>query len=327
MNIAYKRLGGIVLPYSRAVSITLSTCFALCALNGCCNQFHFISFFSLALSAYTTLERMFLSTCAPLTVPKDLNVLIKKGLSKLCPPPGDRATRIRGTAILPSPEGIRHTRPLSLDWPLYALGAPHAHPRRLVVPTGLPSGAHATRSPVARAPLSGSFCIGCYGYPSGSTYNRGGGHSPQEPLLPKTSIGQKGERTLMGYHMSLIRTNGELCPEVYGLGGMRLTLRSNRHPHSQRRHPSLRVRGPTGRHGQRPPCPSSLRATHIIYIKRGLPTPTHTLPPSRTWGTVSPSVRYKKEPCKPNYVQYFATPSTTNTRCSTLGGLSSRLKE
>ena len=41
VNLAYKGLGDIVPPHSRAVSTAPSTCFALCGLNGCCNQFKF----------------------------------------------------------------------------------------------------------------------------------------------------------------------------------------------------------------------------------------------------------------------------------------------
>jgi len=41
---AYKRLGDTVPPHSRADSTTPSACYALRNFNGCCNQFHFISF-------------------------------------------------------------------------------------------------------------------------------------------------------------------------------------------------------------------------------------------------------------------------------------------
>jgi len=44
MDLAYKGLEDINSPHSRAVSTSSSTCFALCALNGCCNQFYCISF-------------------------------------------------------------------------------------------------------------------------------------------------------------------------------------------------------------------------------------------------------------------------------------------
>ena len=39
VDLAYKELGDIVPPHSRAVSTAPSTCFTLCALNGCYNQF------------------------------------------------------------------------------------------------------------------------------------------------------------------------------------------------------------------------------------------------------------------------------------------------
>jgi len=42
VDLAYRGLGDIVPPRSRAVSTTPSTFFALCALNERCNQFHFI---------------------------------------------------------------------------------------------------------------------------------------------------------------------------------------------------------------------------------------------------------------------------------------------
>ena len=41
MDLAYKGLGDIDPPHSRAVNTTPSTCFAMCALNGCCNRFQF----------------------------------------------------------------------------------------------------------------------------------------------------------------------------------------------------------------------------------------------------------------------------------------------
>jgi hypothetical protein len=43
VDLAYNGLGDIVSLYSRAASTTPSTCFALCALNECCNQFKFKS--------------------------------------------------------------------------------------------------------------------------------------------------------------------------------------------------------------------------------------------------------------------------------------------
>ena len=43
-DLAYKGLGGIVPLHSRAFSTAPSTCFALCDFNGCCKQFHIISF-------------------------------------------------------------------------------------------------------------------------------------------------------------------------------------------------------------------------------------------------------------------------------------------
>jgi hypothetical protein len=43
-DLAYKGLGDTVPPHSRALSTAPSTFFALCVLNGCCNEFHFISF-------------------------------------------------------------------------------------------------------------------------------------------------------------------------------------------------------------------------------------------------------------------------------------------
>ena len=39
-----KGLGDIVPPHTRAVNTSPSKCVAMCALNGCCNQFHFIPF-------------------------------------------------------------------------------------------------------------------------------------------------------------------------------------------------------------------------------------------------------------------------------------------
>ena len=42
MDLAFKGLGDIVPPHSRAVSTAPSTCFALSALNGCCNKFNLI---------------------------------------------------------------------------------------------------------------------------------------------------------------------------------------------------------------------------------------------------------------------------------------------
>jgi len=44
VDLAYKGLGDIVSLHSQAVSRAPSTCFAMCALNGRCNQFHFIPF-------------------------------------------------------------------------------------------------------------------------------------------------------------------------------------------------------------------------------------------------------------------------------------------
>ena len=44
-DLAYKRLGDTVPPYSRALSTAPSICFSLCDFNGCCN--HFLSFFNL----------------------------------------------------------------------------------------------------------------------------------------------------------------------------------------------------------------------------------------------------------------------------------------
>ena len=42
-DLAYKGLGDIVPPHSRAFSTAPSACYALRVLNGCCKQFHFIS--------------------------------------------------------------------------------------------------------------------------------------------------------------------------------------------------------------------------------------------------------------------------------------------
>ena len=44
VNLAHKGLGDVVPLHSRADSTTTSTCFAMCDFNGCCNEFHFISF-------------------------------------------------------------------------------------------------------------------------------------------------------------------------------------------------------------------------------------------------------------------------------------------
>jgi hypothetical protein len=41
LDLAYKGLGDIAPPHSRAVNTTPSTCFALCVLNRCCNQLQF----------------------------------------------------------------------------------------------------------------------------------------------------------------------------------------------------------------------------------------------------------------------------------------------
>ena len=43
-------------------------------------------------------------TCAPLTAPEDLKVLIREEISKICPA-GHRLSRIRGAPALPSPGG------------------------------------------------------------------------------------------------------------------------------------------------------------------------------------------------------------------------------
>ena len=48
-DLAYRGLGDFVPPHSRALSTTPSTCYALCDFNGCCKQFHFISFHFLGL--------------------------------------------------------------------------------------------------------------------------------------------------------------------------------------------------------------------------------------------------------------------------------------
>ena len=50
--LAYKGLGDIVPPHSRADSTTPSTCFALCDFNGCCKEFNFISAAQLAAFAF-----------------------------------------------------------------------------------------------------------------------------------------------------------------------------------------------------------------------------------------------------------------------------------
>ena len=43
-DLAYKGLGGTFPLHSRAFSTAPSTCFAFCDFNGCCKEFHFISF-------------------------------------------------------------------------------------------------------------------------------------------------------------------------------------------------------------------------------------------------------------------------------------------
>ncbi len=40
-DLAYKGLGGTIPPHSRALSTTLSACYALRVLNGCCNHLCF----------------------------------------------------------------------------------------------------------------------------------------------------------------------------------------------------------------------------------------------------------------------------------------------
>ena len=97
------------------------------------------------------------------------------------------------------------------------------------------------------------LCTGnSLGDPKGLVHARGGGHLPQGPLLPKAPTGQKAEGATVSHHMYYLRADGDLYPEICGLGGMRLPLYGNWHAHPQRRNPSLWVRRGTCRNGKRP---------------------------------------------------------------------------
>ena len=55
-DLAYKGLGDVAPQNSRALSTAPITCYAICVINGCCNEFHFISFPQCTRSAAAALQ-------------------------------------------------------------------------------------------------------------------------------------------------------------------------------------------------------------------------------------------------------------------------------